>query len=257
MTRIIAVSNRKGGTGKTTVTVNLAAELAATGERVLVIDSDTQGHCRLALGVSKPTDSNHTSHAIMAGSSANLLPLATAFENVSLLPADEDFTGQWQAHKTTALRDYLKQLLNQQCFDCIVIDTPPTIDVSLLNVLTAANELLIPVIPHPLAVRGTEQLARLFYQIASKNNPSLVLKGLVPVMAELSETRHRDVIAQLKRRFGDERILRPVRNDKSICDAFAEGTTVRAYAPRSRGAMDFHLLKEEINTSYVIPRRMC
>jgi chromosome partitioning protein len=238
--RVIAVCNRKGGAGKTTVAVNLAAELALLGWRVLLVDLDTQGHCAVGLGV-KVKAGEPASHAIFTDLQAGLMAAvrATAWANLALAPADQLFE-----HGSGVRDDMLlaRALADPQIgarFDLVIVDTPPSLDLLLLNALCAANWVLVPYVPHPLSFEGIRQLMRILFKVMSAKNPDLKLLGFLPMMAAEHIRQHRSVTGEVARQFGAHRVLEGVRNDIKLAEAFAVGKPARYYAPGSRGAQDF------------------
>ncbi|MBK1695368.1 chromosome partitioning protein [Chromatium weissei] len=241
-TSIIVVTNRKGGSGKTTTAVNLAAEFAATGQRTLLLDLDTQSHCALGLGVNISA-SQLTAHHLFTAAGATL-PLNAAivrtnWKNLDLVPANTEF------HHDNALNDdhILARALTDSTITSsyahIVIDSPPSLDRLLRNALTAAHWALIPFVPHPLSGEGVRQLARLFFRIAMTTNAELRLLGLLPVMVDSRIIQHRQVQEQMSGQFGQERLLGGIRADIKLAESFAAGRPIRYYAPRSRGNQDY------------------
>lgn len=240
MARILAISNRKGGSGKTATSVNLAAELALRGERVLLIDLDSQGHCGLGLGL-KAQRGQCTAHGLLAGRNGLAEAIwQSPWDGLHLVPADplfehgsgnQDETLLWQALQREGL------LLR---YDTIVLDTPPSLDALLLNALCAADRVLVPFVPHFLAGEGVRQLARVLFRVASKgSNDRLKVLGFLPVMMDLRIGQHREVTQGLSHQFGPQRLLPGVRNDIRVAEAFAAGRPVRVHAPASRAAQDY------------------
>lgn len=234
----LAVSNRKGGTGKTTVSVNLAAEFAALGRRVLLIDLDSQGHCAFGLGI-KP--SGATVHRIFADPRANLSEAihSTAVENLWLAPADTLFNHGSGASDDDRLRIALATEGVTERFDIIIIDTPPSLDTLLINGLMAADKVLVPYVPHPLSFEGVRQLVRVLFRLMSGPNRNLQLLGFLPTMAAEHVRQHRAVTGDMTRQFGAHRVMQGIRSDIRLAEAFAAGKPVRYYASSSRGAQDF------------------
>lgn len=236
----IVVSNRKGGTGKTTVSVNVAAELAALGLRVLLIDLDSQGHCAVGLGV-KVSRGTPTVHDIFRRADARLAATVqpTAFDNLALAPADALF------EHGEGLRDegLLKRALAEEeivtNFDVVILDTPPSLDILLLNALTAANWVVVPFVPHPLSSEGVKQLMRVLFKIISGTNQQLKLAGFLPMMGNDNTRIHRTVTGDVAHQFGTSRLLPTIRNDIRLAESFAAGKPIRYYAPKSRAAEDF------------------
>lgn len=241
---ILAISNRKGGTGKTTSAVNLAAEFAARNYRVLLIDTDSQGHCALGLGM-KWRPGQPSVHDLFSDQPPMLtdIILPTAIQGLDLIAANTRFEGLWGSEDTGILRRALQTLPG---YDLILLDTPPSVDLVLINALTAASGVLIPAVPHHLGAEGVRQLTQLFYRVASRDNPGLKLLGIVPVMADPQVPGHQAVVQELKKAFGPGRMLRGVRRDQRLAEAFAAGQPIRHYAPRSRGAMDYFMLTEQL-----------
>lgn len=242
---VLAISNRKGGTGKTTTAVNLAAEFAARGYRVLLVDTDSQGHCALGLGVSwrKGMPSVHDLFDDQPPVWSDCI-LPTQVAGLDLIAANTRFEGLWGTEDTGILRRALTQA--QQHYDLIFLDTPPSVDLVLINALTAASGVLIPAVPHHLGAEGVRQLTQLFYRVASRDNPQLKLLGIVPVMADTQVPGHQEVVRELRQAFGPGRMLRGVRRDQRLAEAFAAGQPIRDFAPRCRGAMDYFMLTEQL-----------
>lgn len=238
--QIIAVSNRKGGTGKTTVSVNLAAELAALGRRVLLVDLDSQGHCAVGLGI-KLNSGDATVHGIFSDPDARLTNVLreTAFGNLSLAPADRLFEHGSGLRDERRLAGALAEEEIAARFDVVIVDTPPSLDILLLNALTAANWVLVPYVPHHLSFEGVRQLMRVLFKIMTSANPRLKILGFLPTTTAAHIRLHRTVTSEVSRQFGANRVLSGIRSDIRLAEAFAAGKPVRHYAPSSRGAKDF------------------
>jgi chromosome partitioning protein len=249
MARILVISNRKGGSGKSSTSVNVAAEMAAQGQRVLLIDLDTQGHCAVGLGV-KPERQAPTVHGFLAGDhSLRQAMVATAWPNLHLIPADPLFEHGIAADRETMLRDALVGEGLHADFDTIVLDTPPSLDGLLLNALCAADRVLVPFVPHYLSGEGVRQLARVLFRVASRGlNDRLKVLGFLPVMVDMRIGQHREVNASLSHQFGAARLLPGVRTDIKVAEAFAAGKPVRAYAPSSRAAADYAAVVQAVET---------
>jgi chromosome partitioning protein len=240
MTVALVVSNRKGGTGKTTVSVNVAAEMAALGLRVLLVDLDSQGHCAVGVGA-KVLKSTATSHDVFRSAGASLAAAVrpTEFENLSIAPADPLFEHGEGLRDESLLKRALAQDEIVKNFDVVVLDTPPSLDILLLNALNAANWVVVPFVPHPLSSEGVRQLMRVLFKIISTTNQGLKLGGLLPMMGNDHLRIHRSVTGDVAQQFGVSRMLPSVRNDVRLSESFAVGKPIRYFAPKSRGAEDF------------------
>ncbi|MRD74030.1 ParA family protein [Rhodocyclus tenuis] len=245
MARILAISNRKGGAGKTTTAVNVAAEIAARGERVVLIDLDSQGHCALGFGIKVERDAP-SAHGLFTG--ANTLRQAlrpTRWPQLSLIPADSRFehggadTGLLQ--RALGAEGFLDEALT------LILDTPPSLDALLLNALTAADRVLTPFVPHPLAGEGVRALARILFRVAAdRSNAGLRVLGFLPVMLDTRIGQHRSVSDSIAQQFGASRMLPGIRSDIKLAEAFAAGQPIRDYAPHSRGADDYRAATDAI-----------
>jgi chromosome partitioning protein len=257
MTRpyVLIISNRKGGSGKTTTVVNLAAEWAARGRRVLVIDLDTQGHSGFGLGIDQ-IKSGKSAHDLFNAPDFDIRDAvqATVWPNLWCVPADPLYDGIGASQDTLLLARQLRRP-EMNSYDVIILDTPPSLDLVLTNAMAAADGILIPLQPHTLAAEGVKQVSRLFYKTVTTSNPGLKLVGLVPVMSSDRIGHHRAIIADISRQFGSERLLPPIRNDIQLAAAFAERQPIRHFAPRSRGTLDYYLLAEELANIWRWPPR--
>lgn len=237
--RIIAITNRKGGSGKTTSVVNIAVELVARGYRVLVVDLDPQDHVAIGLGVTEPSTSG--SHVIFAGGESRLPGLIRSSPvGVDVVPADSQFDSSHTGKDWHCLRRALNQSVFDD-YDYILIDTPPSMDAVLMNVLVASGSVLIPLIPHYLAATGVRELSRLFVNAALSGGHRPRLLGILPVMVDRRVRLQQSVLNELSSEFGVFRVMRGIRSDIRLAEAFGKGRPVRDFAPRSRGAMDYFI----------------
>jgi chromosome partitioning protein len=250
---VIAVCNRKGGTGKTTVSVNLAAELAALGRRVLLVDLDSQGHCAVGLGI-KAKRGDSTVHHLFTDVKARLADAIreTAFANLALVPADQLFEHGSGSHDESRLARALAEEAIMERFDVVILDTPPSLDILLLNALTAATWILVPYVPHPLSFEGVRQLMRILFKVMNSANPALKVLGFLPTTTTERIRQHRSVTTEVSRQFGAHRVLPGIRSDIKLAEAFAAGKPARYYAPGSRGAQDFADLAMSLMPAFAI-----
>jgi chromosome partitioning protein len=244
---IIVVTNRKGGTGKTTTSVNLAAEFAAQGRRVLLIDIDTQGHCAVGLDISPAKDAL-TVHSLFQSAASRLTDAVyqTAWPNLDLVPANPLFEHGSGSGDPFRLATALHEEGLTERYDVILIDTPPSLDDLLMNALCAARKVLVPFVPHHLSGEGMRNLARILFRVASESNTDLKLLAFLPIMLDRRIGQHRSVTEGVARQYGQGRLLSGIRTDIKLAESFARRRPVRAYMPNCRGAEDYALAASEI-----------
>src|SRR5918993_2695390 len=207
MKRVIAVTNQKGGVGKTTTAVNLTASLAATKRRALLIDIDPQGNATMGCGVDKSQLTRSTCEVLLGESdiASALVPIEPA--GFTLLPANADLTAAevrlltMVAGRETRLRNALKPVLDS--FDVVLIDCPPTLNMLTVNALVAADSILIPMQCEYYALEGLSALLSTVAQIKAAVNPGLEIEGLLRTMFDPRNNLSNEVSAQLIMHFGD------------------------------------------------------
>lgn len=243
---VMAVCNRKGGSGKTTTAVNLAAEYAARGHRTLLVDLDTQGHAGLGVGVT--AERKTAVHRIFSDSGFNLADAIRETErgNLWVAPADDMFDPS-NGGDAGALAGHLAGGEIRERFDLVVIDTAPSLDLTLLAALGAAHGVVAPLLLHSLSLEGVKQLVRLVWKIATGPNPLLSLVGILPVMINPRVNLQKTVQAAIISQYGTDKVLKGIRPDIALAEAFAVRRPVREFAPRCRGALDYHLLANELS----------
>lgn len=245
---IVAVANRKGGSGKTTTAVNLASEWASRGLRTLLIDLDSQGHAGIGIGFKKIDRGQPSAHNMFVKEDFSIFEAInqTSINNLWLVPANREFDGLGVTNAFPVLKHHLGSDQLKNSFDFIILDTPPSLDIVLINALVAANIVLIPFIPHFLAEEGVIQLSRSYYQIATKYNHSLRLLGLVPIMINKRINMHRNIIRKLTEQFGENKMLSGIRNNIKLAESFEAGEPINLFAPACPGSEDYRRLIEEI-----------
>lgn len=243
--RVIAVSNRKGGTAKTTTTVNLAAALGDRGWRVLVVDLDSQGHAGLGFGI-KAAPGRTTVHDVFRGSGSSLAEgvHATAYQNVDVLPADRGFEGVSAAIPPRSLALALQPLI--ETYGVVLIDTAPTADALLVSALATAHHVLVPTTLHHLALDGVGQFARSFFRVATTLNPGLQGLSILPVQLDLRMTMQRETLERLAAQFGRDRLLAGIRPDIALAEAFGRQQPVKYFRPKTRSVEDFETLCDSV-----------
>ena len=241
--KTIVVSNRKGGSAKTTTAVNLACELCTHGS-VLLIDFDTQAHASMGVGCSGSYDNGV--HSIFFGGMLSTTFISTVFESLTLAPASEFF----DVYENGDLRGVLSNRFSNECihefFDYVVIDTPPTFDSLLKNALEVADMVVIPFVPHHLGVVAVGQMVRAIYQNASYYDQIAPNVGILPVMVNTHIPEHREAISRVKMQFGEEKFFTPIGVDVRLSNQFEGNNPIVDEPHRSRGLKDYQSFVKEL-----------
>jgi chromosome partitioning protein len=250
MKRVIAIANQKGGVGKTTTAVNLAASLAATRRRVLLIDSDPQGNATMGCGVDKSRLTRGTCEVLLgeADIQSALVPIDPA--GFSLLPTNQDLTVAEVRLMTLAagrelkLRTALRPIRDQ--FDTILIDCPPALNLLTVNALVAADSVLIPMQCEYYALEGLTGLLATVEQIRAAVNPDLEIEGLLRTMYDPRNNLSNEVGAQLIMHFPDKVFRTVIPRNIRLAEAPSFGKPVLLHDKESRGALAYLALAGEM-----------
>jgi chromosome partitioning protein len=246
--RRLAITNQKGGSAKTTTTVNLAAALAEKGRRVLVVDLDPQGNTTSWLGLGKAT--RGVLELLTETAPVGGLVQQTATENVACIPATSALNG---VERTLAREMGAETTLHRRLdglaaadYDYLLIDTPPTLGLLTLNALAAAQELVVPVEAHVLALAGVAQLFETVRTVNERLNPGLTIAGIVACRVD-TRTRHSgDVAASLRKAFPDSMYDTIIRENVRLAEAPSFHQPITDYDARSTGAADYRALAKEV-----------
>ncbi len=248
--RIIAVANQKGGVGKTTSTVNIAAELVARGQRVLVIDLDPQGNATTSLGINKKALKATVYDVLLGNAPTEIVLNTTGREQLQLLPATVELAGAEvelvdEHRREHRLRDALAPIAPS--FDTIIIDCPPSLGLLTLNALCAAHGVIIPLQCEYLALEGLAQLKNTIDLVRTSLNPDLTILGVVMTMYDGRTNLAQQVVAEVRQYFPQRIFNTLVPRSIRLSEAPSHGQTIREYDPASKGAMAYSMLVDELS----------
>ncbi len=246
MSRIIAVSNQKGGVGKTTTSVNLAACVAEKGKRVLLVDIDPQGNASSGLGVTERTPSIYD--VLLGEESAEAAIRKTDFDNLSVLPSDMALAGAEIElvaipERETLLRKALETVRSQ--YDYIFIDCPPSLSLLTLNAMTAADSVLIPIQCEYYALEGVGQLMNTLQLVKKRLNPALEIEGVVLTMLDGRTNLGLQVVQEVKKYFKSRVYGAIIPRNVRLSEAPSHGEPINVYDSRSTGAEAYRALAAE------------
>jgi chromosome partitioning protein len=252
----MAISSRKGGVGKSTSTVSLAASLARQGKSVLVLDADSQSSATVSLGVAEPDKLPFSLATVMQNiiNEQEFDPLQgviTHSEGISLLPSNNSLAGIEVAlapiiGRETVLRQYIEKMRNH--FSYILIDTAPALDLLTVNALAAADSVIIPVAPKFLDAKGLELLLKSIAQIRRHINPQLSISGILLTMVDRRANITKGIISMIEEAYGESINIfkNPIPRSVRVVEASATGKSIFEYEPNGRVAAAYNSLAEEV-----------
>jgi len=246
---ILAITNQKGGVGKTTTAVNLAAGLASLGQRVLLVDLDPQGNATMGSGVEKRDCKRTVYHVLLRQADCRSVRKAAGQAGFDLLPANRDLAGAEielvaEPEREHRLGEALRAVSHE--YDYILIDCPPALNLLTVNALAAAHAVLIPMQCEYYALEGLSDLVNTVRKVKAGLNPEIEIEGLLRAMFDPRNTLAQQVSDQLKRHFGDKVYDTVIPRNVRVAEAPSHGLSVLAYDRGSKGAQAYLNLAREI-----------
>ena len=248
MAKTIAVVNQKGGVGKTTSAVNLAAAVAANGYKVLLVDIDPQGNSTSGLGINKRSLKSSSYDVIVNAKTVESAMLKTEFENVWILPSNMDLAGAElelveMSHRESKIKNSLALVKGD--FDFIFMDCPPSLGLVTLNALCAADTVLVPIQCEYYALEGLSQLMSTIRQVKRLYNPRIDMEGVLLTMYDGRLNLTHQVVDELKKYFPRKVYASAIPRNVKLSEAPSYGQPILYYDKNSKGAAAYNALAEE------------
>ncbi len=249
MGKVIAISNQKGGVGKTTTCINLSASLAILGKTVLLIDFDPQGNSTSGLGLIPGECKQNIYKSLISGEPLEDQVVSTEIARMKLVPANIDLTGAeielvGVIARELKLKNVISQMVDQ--FDYVLIDCPPSLGLLTVNSLAAADSILIPLQCEYYAMEGMSQLLITVNLIKETLNPNLEIEGILPTMFDIRNNISRQVIEEVKAHFQGNVFRSIIPRNVRLCEAPSFGKPVFLYDRTSKGAISYLKLAKEL-----------
>ena len=248
MGKIVSIVNQKGGVGKTTSAVNLAAGLGLAGKKVLLVDIDPQGNSTSGYGINKKDVKKSSYDLLINGASVRDTVIDTKFKNVSVVPSNMDLAGaEVELIDVENRHEKLKNalLVVRDSYDFILIDCPPSLGLITINALNASDTVLVPIQCEYYALEGLSQLISSIRQVKRLYNPNLELEGVLLTMYDGRLNLTQQVVGEIKRYFADKLFSTVIPRGVRLSEAPSYGMPIQYYDKHSKGAASYNALAKE------------
>lgn len=249
MSKIIAVTNQKGGVGKTTTAVNLSACLAYKGKRVLVVDCDPQGNATSGFGIDKDSITSSVYECLADAEKTKNAVMRTKYGNLSVIPSSPELSAAEIELASEENREYvLKKALDtiKEEYDYIIIDSPPALGMLSINIMTASNSVLVPIQCEYYALEGLTQLINSIRNVKKHSNPNLDIEGIVATMYDARTNLSGQVLDEVKKYFPDKVYETVIPRNIRLSEAPSFGEPIIRYDITSKGAEAYFELSKEL-----------
>ena len=249
MSQVLAVVNQKGGVGKTTTTVNLAAYLATFGKKILLIDVDAQSNATVGLGVDRSKIKKCLYDVLIEGTPVSEVIMPSSIEGLDVIPATPRLAGAeveliTMEPRETRLKQALLEIYDK--YEIIILDCPPSLSLLTVNALTAANEVIIPIQCEYYALEGISQLTHTLELVRESLNPELKIRGIVLTMYDPRTILSSQVADETRKYFGSKVFETVIPRNVRLAEAPSFGQPILFYDPGSRGAKAYEKLCQEV-----------
>ena len=248
--KIIAIANQKGGVGKTTTAINIAAALAEMDKQILIIDIDPQGNASTGIGIDQDAREITTYDLIMGETSLDAAIQSSPLKNISIIPATTDLSSADielfnSDHRVNMMRDTLRNG-DTSSFDYILIDCPPSLNLLTINAMVAADSVMVPLQSEFFALEGLSQLMLTIREVRSSANPSLRIEGVVLTMYDARNNLSVQVEKDARENLGDLVFEQVIPRNVRVSEAPSFAMPVLSYDPQSKGAVAYRALAREL-----------